>query len=617
MEYIEAGVSIAGQVIKYTDFDEKMQRLKRKLEVLESREEDVSNELKYAEQLLFKKRRKTVENWLNNVKSIKNQMQELESRVEGSSSVTRPLVLGKRMDTLAEEVSEFIQEGQSFPNGLTCQAPENGVALLTRRLEGEIIQKLQNDIAETVLHFKFSNEDDETKRAGELAVTLSKKEDFDLIFDDVWDDFELDEVGIPFSVGGCKFYNRSFAGEKLGNTITLSPEIERIAKCLARECDGLPLGIIVMARSMRGVDNICEWSNALDKMKESKVGQDDMERKLENACLLEGETDKKGKKYVKMHDLLRDMAIQIASMSGGFLVEAGLGLKDFPEKEKWTEYLVRASLMYNNLSNIPSNLSPRCPRLVTLWLDKNIRLTYIPDCFFIHMSMLAHLDLSDAQIEYLPTSISDLENLVSLLLNRCLRLKSIPPLGKRMRLQALDLSDTKITEVPEGVDTLINVRYLNLDTKGRLMIPDGFFSELSCLQFLVFYHFNLCTLELKGQEIARLRKLETFKGQFCDVDNFRKCKTSEARAGNESLVLPTDVKTLIIRECKDVTCLCDIASLKTVTDLRKLKTRDCSGMQNMLCPSCCKLYHLQSLEELYIQDFKDWSVSLKEGYLQI
>jgi disease resistance protein RPS2 len=58
--------------------------------------------------------------------------------------------------------------------------------------------------------------------------------------------------------------------ERLGNDIALSPEVERIAVDVARECDGLPLGIITMAGSMRGVDDLHEWRNTLKKLKESK-----------------------------------------------------------------------------------------------------------------------------------------------------------------------------------------------------------------------------------------------------------------------------------------------------------------------------------------------------------
>jgi disease resistance protein RPS2 len=43
--------------------------------------------------------------------------------------------------------------------------------------------------------------------------------------------------------------------ERLGHDISLSLEVEQIAKSITKECDGLPLGIITMAGTMKGVDD--------------------------------------------------------------------------------------------------------------------------------------------------------------------------------------------------------------------------------------------------------------------------------------------------------------------------------------------------------------------------
>jgi len=46
--------------------------------------------------------------------------------------------------------------------------------------------------------------------------------------------------------------------EKLGHDKPLSPEVEQIAADVARECAGLPLGIVTLAESLRGVDYYIE-----------------------------------------------------------------------------------------------------------------------------------------------------------------------------------------------------------------------------------------------------------------------------------------------------------------------------------------------------------------------
>lgn len=64
------------------------------------------------------------------------------------------------------------------------------------------------------------------------------------------------------------------------------------------------------------------------------------------------------------------------------------------------------------------------------------------------MQGLKILNLSYTNIEVLPNSVSDLTNLRSLLLRRCVRLERVPSLAKPLALQYLDLENTGIKEVP-------------------------------------------------------------------------------------------------------------------------------------------------------------------------
>jgi disease resistance protein RPS2 len=58
--------------------------------------------------------------------------------------------------------------------------------------------------------------------------------------------------------------------KNLGRAIALSLEVEGIAKDIAKECAGLPLEIITVAESLRGVDDLYQWRNTLMKLKESE-----------------------------------------------------------------------------------------------------------------------------------------------------------------------------------------------------------------------------------------------------------------------------------------------------------------------------------------------------------
>jgi len=383
------------------------------------------------------------------------------------------------------------------------------------------INRLQNLIGKR-LHLDLSSEDDDLHRAAKLSEELRKKHKWILILDDLWKNFELHKVGIPEKLEGCKLIMTTRLEtvchgmacqhkikmkplsneeawnlfiEKLGRDVALSPEVEGITKAVARECAGLPLGIIAVAGSLRGVDDLHEWRNTLNKLRESKFRDNEvfkllrfsydrlgdvalqqcllycalfpedhwierealighlidegiikgmrsrkdafdeghtMFNRLENVCLLESfkmeYNDRRS--VVKMHDLIRDMAIQILLENSQGMVKAGAQLKELPDGEEWTENLTRVSLMRNQIEEIPSSYSPRCPYLSTLFLCYNVGLRFIADSFFKQLHGLKVLDLSWTGIENLPDSVSDLVSLTALLLNDCMKLRHVPSLKK-------------------------------------------------------------------------------------------------------------------------------------------------------------------------------------------
>ncbi|KAF7850298.1 hypothetical protein BT93_L5631 [Corymbia citriodora subsp. variegata] len=140
-----------------------------------------------------------------------------------------------------------------------------------------------------------------------LSKKLERKKNCVLILDDVWEHLDLEEVGIPTGADGFKLVltTRSFDVcrqmqcqkkikinplsqeeaeslfmEEFGREVTLKSEIEAVMKSIVRECAGLPIGVITMARSMREVTDAFEWRDSLAKLKESCMGQIDMEEKV-------------------------------------------------------------------------------------------------------------------------------------------------------------------------------------------------------------------------------------------------------------------------------------------------------------------------------------------------
>uniref|UniRef100_A0A2N9FDV0 Uncharacterized protein n=1 Tax=Fagus sylvatica TaxID=28930 RepID=A0A2N9FDV0_FAGSY len=172
--------------------------------------------------------------------------------------------------------------------------------------------------------------------------------------------------------------------DKLGRDVFNSPNLKAIAEEVLERCAQLPLAIVTIAGKAE-VFKILEFS--YERLKDEKLQQcllhcalypedfkiekpeliehliDEgiierrnsrqaefdrgysMLNKLENACLLEGGIEENDKeRFVKMHDLVRDMVLRVASPQ--FKVEGQLGLEDFSDEGKWGEDLVKASVDY-------------------------------------------------------------------------------------------------------------------------------------------------------------------------------------------------------------------------------------------------------------------------------
>ncbi|GLT96097.1 hypothetical protein SLE2022_137440 [Rubroshorea leprosula] len=372
----------------------------------------------------------------------------------------------------------------------------------------------------------------------------------------------------------------------------------------------------------------------------------DILRKLEDNSLLEFIEDEYTGDCVRMHDLIRDMALDITRMRPRFLVEAGKALKELPERVNCAEGVEKVSLMHNYIEEIPSSLAfSTCVRLTTLLLAHN-KLSTIPEFVFEHMPELKVLDLSfNLQLSSLPNSISKLVKLTTLLLEST-SLEKVPSLSGLGSLKKLNLRGTKIKEVPEGLGMLQNLKCLFLcgSTEGDHPkideIADGVLSNLSKLQELIV---NRSRIKLKGDVVGRLMKLEVFHGRFPTANDMRiflKCQPNRLsdyfiNVGSnlnvtyrvtielprykkimvfvgtsivgENTLFPS-VQVLCIEACHDIRSLNDIV-IRDATDLRRCLIWNCDGMECVLSSwinnpvvqtlECLGLYGLDKLNGLF------------------
>ncbi|GKV38350.1 hypothetical protein SLEP1_g46268 [Rubroshorea leprosula] len=342
---------------------------------------------------------------------------------------------------------------------------------------------------------------------------------------------------------------------------------------------------------------------------------------------------------VSMHDLLREMAL---SISPQFMVTAGMALEELPEEHEWREDLLKVSLMNNNIREISSTSSPKCPMLTTLLLSNN-NITTISEAFFDQMLGLKILDLSNNKhLATLRSSVSKLENLTTLLLENCESLKEVPSLSNLRGLKKLNFFGTPIEELPQGLNMLTNLKHLLLGG-GLSEIPDGLLQNFSKLHYLrVDWR-----IPLKWEEIGRLRKLESLDGLFSTVDDMSLFVKSGREILNRYRIfvgsydesdgffytqtlssamklivcchidtckelswLPSDAQGFYIFDCKDVRSLDDISGFQDATDLQHCTVRKCDGLEFVVSSSCLK--RLQNLESLYLDGLKNLNVVFGE-----
>ncbi|TYH74580.1 hypothetical protein ES332_D05G409100v1 [Gossypium tomentosum] len=486
---------------------------------------------------------------------------------------------------------------------------------------------------------------------------------------------------------------------KVGPNIVQNQTLMPILRHVVEECAGLPLTIVVIAGTLRGEDDPLIWKNTLRELKERtgkvKEGEDkvieslkvsfnhlkdekmkhcflhcalypedfgiekhglidswieegfidDMStrqetkdkghvilKKLEDNCLLENVSSV----TVKMHDAVRDMALSITRMNPRYMIQVGSQLEELPEKEQWSPDIEKVSLMYNSISEISIDVQPtKCQLITTLLLQEN-PIKKISSSFFTNMPCLSVLNLSSTKIKSLPNSISELKNLTTLLLCGCEELRDLPCLSMLQELKKLDLSATKIEEVPEGMDMLIKLRYLDLRVRTLKEIPAGLLPKFVHLQHLGFHENNEKT-SLKAEEMEPLKKLECLTGHFEDISEFNKFISSMQQSkknlikyflqvgsynvciGREKTVTiggvqnwegelimhPIEIRDLTIIRCDYIRNLVDDnSSFKNAIDLRVCRIRGCEGIECVvsLCSLASSFAHpFQSLEVLHLQ----------------
>ncbi|KAJ9682522.1 hypothetical protein PVL29_018441 [Vitis rotundifolia] len=336
--------------------------------------------------------------------------------------------------------------------------------------------------------------------------------------------------------------------EKAGESID-KPDLQPTAKEVARKCGGLPIAIVTVAKALKGED-LTTWNDALrrltrsiettiegieatiflnlelsynhlygdevkslfllcglldygdtpiDKLFKYGVGRDLFENinALEEArdrlhtlinnlkassLLLDSDDDA----YVRMHDVVREVARAIASKDPHSFV-----VKEDDRFEKWSKTdeskrCASISLNCKVVHELPERLV--CPELQFFLLHSNNRSLKIPNTFFEEMKQLKVLDLSKMHFTTLPSSLHSLANLRTLCIDEC-ELGDMGLIGELKKLEVLSLVGSNIKQLPIEIAKLSCLRLLDLTYCRQLeVIPRNVLSSLSQLENLCMEH---------------------------------------------------------------------------------------------------------------------------------
>ncbi|TYG81976.1 hypothetical protein ES288_D01G049200v1 [Gossypium darwinii] len=556
------------------------------------------------------------------------------------------------------------------------------------------IEKLQNKIADDI-DLKFEK-NTEGGKATKLWSRLSNGK-FLVIFDDLWngwdDDEDLRKIGIPLikDKKGCKIilttrnYNvcqhmeceetvqvKVLEDDEAWALFEMNAGLKNAdsrvigeAKKIAKECKGLPLAIVTLAKALKG-KALERWKDARKKLERSglmeipsiqtereknayislKISYEQLKDKmsrtcfflcalypedhsinvedlvryawglnlydktnsieemriqvlsvidhLKDCCLLEDGDDGR---YVKLHDIVRDVALWIASEEkSDFMIKSRLELLN-----RSSESCKAISLLDDKEKNFPDSLILSELEILLL---KNCN---VQGTCFLEMRELKVLSLTAVDGS---TGVISLYALSSLQKLRALHLENFEDfsfLGKLTTLEILSLRHSKLKGLADELGRLKDLKILDLtDCAFSSSFSSNVIRRLSQLEEL---YLSITTNDICLVSLAKLTRLNLWvyfppEFEFPELENYNICinhsssrldnRFEEARSLKVETVFPYNavsqllgnLESLVVSGIKDeyVECLTNKTQQKVsvsmiLRNLKRVTIKHCSNLK--------------------------------------
>ncbi|GAY62726.1 hypothetical protein CUMW_220130 [Citrus unshiu] len=233
---------------------------------------------------------------------------------------------------------------------------------------------------------------------------------------------------------------------------------------------------------------------------------------LKASCMLLDHVSK-NEEFFSMHDVVRDVAISIASTERNVFTATN---EQVDGRREWSDGSAIKHYTSIVLHGIKTSLLPEvleCPQLELLFIRAGGResssLT-IPNNFFERMIEVRVVNLTYMILRSLPSSLGLLSNLRTLSLCRC-SLLDISVVGDLKKLEVLCLRGSMIKKLPVEVGELSWLKLLDLrDCRELKLIPPNILSKLSRLEELYIgrISFDKWEVEVEGVKNASLEELK-------------------------------------------------------------------------------------------------------------